>query len=177
MFGLVGAGCCVHAADFYVSPSGKDSNSGTSLKAPWKTLKRVNRTPSFIATRSPVARRNTASNEGGIDSIDENATARVMFPFIGIARIPHGHAILYSDPRMRPRTPPRRIASVHHDSGIAVTRRQAPFDSDAFKPHRALAGIHHDSVPSEARHRTVLNHHTGHSLEGFLVPIAADAIA
>ena len=43
VFGLVGAGCCVHAADFYVSPSGKDSNSGTSLKAPWKTLKRVNR--------------------------------------------------------------------------------------------------------------------------------------
>ena len=133
-------------------------------------------TSALVATRSPVARRNTASNEGAIDSIDENATARMMFPFIRIAGIPHGDAILDPDPRMRPRTPPRRIASVHHDSGIAVTGRQATFDRDAFKPHRALAGIHHDSVPSEARDRTVLNHHTGHSLRGFLVPITADAI-
>lgn len=43
MFGLVGVGYCVDAADFYVSPSGKDSHSGTSPKAPWKTLQRVNR--------------------------------------------------------------------------------------------------------------------------------------
>ena len=43
VFGLVGVGYCVDAADFYVSPSGKDSHSGTSPKAPWKTLQRVNR--------------------------------------------------------------------------------------------------------------------------------------
>ena len=43
VLGLVGAWLCVDAADFYVSPSGKDSNSGTSPKAPWRTLQRVNR--------------------------------------------------------------------------------------------------------------------------------------
>jgi len=41
--GLVVTVCCVRGAEFYISPQGKDFNSGTSAKAPWKTLRRVNR--------------------------------------------------------------------------------------------------------------------------------------
>jgi len=136
----------------------------------------ADRTPAFIATRSPIARRNTAPDDGGIHSINENAAARVMFPLIGIAGIPNRHAILDPDPCMRPRPPTRWIASINHDAGITVTRRQAPFYRDVFKPHRALAGIHHDSVPSEARDRTVLDDKAGHSLRSFLIPIAPDAV-
>ncbi len=136
----------------------------------------ADRTPAFIATRRPIARRDTAPDDGGIHSIHENAAARVMLPLIGIAGIPNGHAILDPNPCMRPRPPARWIAAVNHDAGITVTGRQAALYRDAFKPHRALAGIHHDSVPSEARDRAVLDDKARHSLRGFSVPIAPDAV-
>lgn len=36
--------CTAPATDFYLSPAGNDSNSGTSSSAPWQTINRVNNT-------------------------------------------------------------------------------------------------------------------------------------
>src|SRR5690606_39940973 len=39
------AGSCVNlafAADYYVSPSGKDDNAGTSPSSPWQSIKKAN---------------------------------------------------------------------------------------------------------------------------------------
>jgi hypothetical protein len=38
-FGLAGF---LHAATYYVSPTGNDSNNGTSTSTPWKTISKVN---------------------------------------------------------------------------------------------------------------------------------------
>ncbi|MCC5844591.1 MAG: discoidin domain-containing protein [Verrucomicrobia bacterium] len=41
-FSIFGITACTHAATYFVSPQGNDSNSGTSVSSPWQTVGRVN---------------------------------------------------------------------------------------------------------------------------------------